>query len=95
MDSIAPLLKDVGDSRKFGDAKIAMTRILQLTYALEREADNGRIPLGPINLTMLSEGASAEEYRAGLEQAVGEAYLKIHASGAYVMLTGKRQDQLV
>jgi len=71
--------KHVSD-RPFADPKVAMTRILQLAYALEREADNGRIPLGPINLTILAEGASVEEYRAGIDLAISQGYLQMHVA---------------
>jgi hypothetical protein len=62
-------------------------RILELANGAE--ADNGRISLGPINRTLLNEGASVEEYRAGLERAILEELLELHQSRAYVLFAPK------
>src|SRR5215470_8670095 len=58
-----PQPKFISD-RRYVDSAAAMARILEL--AKGAEADKGRISLGPINRTLLNEGASVEEYRAGL-----------------------------
>jgi hypothetical protein len=63
-----------------------MERILELANTVEAP-DKGRILLGPINRTLLDEGASADEYRAGLQRAIDEGLLERHVSGAYVIFT--------
>ena len=45
--------------RRYHDPAIAMARFLELANAAE--ADKGRIPIGPINRTLLDEGASVDE----------------------------------
>jgi hypothetical protein len=40
------------------------------------------VSLGPINRTLLNEGASVEDYRAGLERAILEELLELHQSRA-------------
>ena len=71
--------------RRYLDPAVAMARILELANAAE--ADKGRISLGPINRTLLDEGASVDEYKAGLQRAIDEGLLEIHLSRAYVMFT--------
>lgn len=78
--------KFVGD-RRHVDADVAMARFLELANAAE--ADKGRIAIGPINRTMLDEGASVEEYRAGVQHAIAEGLVEMHPSGAYVIFTQK------
>lgn len=85
-----PCSKFVGD-RRYDDAGVAMTRILELANAAE--ADKGRISIGPINRTMLDEGASVDEYRAGVQRAIAEGFIEMHASGAYVIFTQMGAEQ--
>ena len=60
-----PHVKFVAD-RRYLDPAIAMARILELANAAE--ADKGRISIGPISRTLLDEGASVDEYTAGLQR---------------------------
>jgi len=78
------LPKFVSD-RPYRDPAKAMARFLELANAAE--ADKGRISIGPINRTMLSEGASVEEYRAGSQRAIDEGLLELHQSRGYVLFT--------
>jgi len=71
--------------RRYRDPAIAMARILEL--ANTAESDKGRIFLGTINRTLLDEGASVDEYRAGLQRAIDEGLLELHLSRAYVLFT--------
>jgi len=80
-----PQPKFISDCRSVASAA-AMARILELANGAE--ADKGRISLGPINRT-LNEGASVEDYRAGLERAILEELLELHQSRAYVLFAPK------
>ena len=86
----APHIKLVTD-RRFADPGVAMGRFLELANGLE--ADKGRISIGPINRTMLDEGASVEEYVAARDRAVAEGLITMHQSGAYVTLTDKGAER--
>lgn len=71
--------------RRYLDAGVTMSRILELANAAD--ADQRRISLGPINRTLLNEGASVDEYKAGLQRAIDEGLLELHVSRAYVLFT--------
>lgn len=64
--NVAGIVLLVSD-RRYADPQIAMTRFLESANGLK--ADQGRIPLGAINRTMLDEGASVGEYSAARDLA--------------------------
>jgi hypothetical protein len=64
-----------------------MDRFLEIANGLE--ADKGRISIGPINRTMLDEGASVDEYIAARDLAIAEGFVTLHLSRAYVIFTEK------
>ena len=81
-----PHIKFVID-RRYADPRVAMGRFLEIANGLE--ADKGRISIGPINRTMLDEGASVAEYVAARDLAVTEGFITMQLSGAYVSFTEK------
>jgi hypothetical protein len=85
-----PHVKFVAD-RRYADPRVAMTRFLEIANGLE--AENGRISIGPINRTMLDEGASVEEYIAARDLAVTEGLITMHLSRAYVLFTAKGAER--
>ena len=86
----APHIKFTAD-RRFADPHVAMDRFLEIANGLE--ADKGRISIGPINRTLLDEGASVDEYIAARARAVAEGLITIHVSGAYVIFTEKGAER--
>jgi hypothetical protein len=85
-----PHTKFISD-RRYADPRIAMGRFLEIASILE--ADQGRVPIGPINRTMLDEGTSVNEYIAGRDLAIAEGLIELHPSGAYVIFTEKGAEQ--
>ncbi len=79
--------------RRYRDPAAAMSRILELANAAAADADKGRISIGPINRTLLDEGASVAEYLAGLQRAIDEGWLEWHQCRAYVLLTPKGAER--
>jgi hypothetical protein len=77
--------------RRYSDPRSAMRRFLEIANGLE--AQDGRISIGPINRTMLDEGASVEEYIAARDLAVTEGFITMHLSRAYVLFTEKGADR--
>ncbi len=79
--------------RPYGDPATAMARFLELANAAAGDADKGRISIGPINRTMLDEGASVAEYSAGRDRAIDEGFVAWHQCRAYVLLTPKGAER--
>jgi len=77
--------------RRYRDPIDPMARFLELANAAD--ADKGRISIGPINRTMLDEGASVEEYRVGRQRAIDEGLIEMHQSRAYVLFTPKLAER--
>jgi hypothetical protein len=77
--------------RRFADPVIAMHRFLEIANGLE--ADRGRISIGPINRTMLDEGARVDEYVAARDLAIAEGFITLHLSRAYVLFTDKGAER--
>jgi hypothetical protein len=68
-----------------------MARFLEIANGLE--AQNGRIPIGPINRTMLDEVASVDEYVAARDLSLAEGLITLHLSRAYVLFTEKGAER--
>jgi hypothetical protein len=77
--------------RPFTDPDKAARKLVEIANATAAVQD-GRIHIELINLPFLREGGSAEEYRAGLERAVGNGWLIRHDSGVYVKFTQAGAD---
>lgn len=77
--------------RRYVDPKVAMARFLEIANGLE--TDKGRVSIGPINRTMLDEGASVDEYIAARDLAIAEGLIELHQSRAYVIFTEKGAER--
>jgi hypothetical protein len=53
------------------------------------DAPHGFIEVGQLNSILLSDGGSADDYRAGIEQLKREGLIDMHPSGARLTFTDK------
>jgi hypothetical protein len=72
--------------RPFADPEAAARKLIEIANAAESVQD-GRIHIELVNLPFLLAGGSPDEYRAGLERAIGNGWLWRHESGVYVKFT--------
>lgn len=77
--------------RPFADPDKAARKLVEIANSTAAVQD-GRIHIELINLPFLREGGSADEYRAGLERAIGNGWLIPHESGVYVKFTQAGAD---
>ena len=88
--SAPPIMKFVTD-RPFGDPEAAARKLIEIANTVESVQD-GRIHIELINLPFLQAGGSVDEYRAGIERAIGNGWLTRHESGVYVKFTQAGAD---
>jgi hypothetical protein len=75
------------NQRPYADPTIAARKLLEIANATEAVQD-GRIYIEKINGQFLfKEGATPEEYSAGLRLAIDRGWLWKHESGTYVKST--------
>ena len=80
------------EARPFADPEKAARKLLEIANATEA-AQDGRIYIEIINGQFLNkEGASPEEYGAGLKLAIDQGWLLKHESGTYVKFTPAGAD---
>lgn len=77
--------------RPFGDPEAAARKLIEIANTVESVQD-GRIHIELINLPFLQAGGSVDEYRAGIERAIGNGWLTRHESGVYVKFTQAGAD---
>jgi hypothetical protein len=77
--------------RPFADPDKAARKLVELANAVEADRDQ-RIAIELINLPFLRSGASADEYRAGIERAIENGWLDRHESGTFVKFTQAGAD---
>jgi hypothetical protein len=77
--------------RPFADPDLAAHQLVALASAVEADRDQ-RIAIELINAPFLALGASADEYRAGIERAIQNGWLVRHESGVYVKFTPAGAD---
>ena len=77
--------------RPFADPDEAARKLVELANAAEADRDH-RIAIELINLPFLRLGASADEYRAGIERAIENGWLDRHESGTFVKFTQAGAD---
>jgi hypothetical protein len=80
------------EPRPFADPEKAARKLLEIANATEAVQD-GRIYIETINGQFLNkEGATPEEYKAGLRLAIDRGWLWKHESGTYVKFTAAGAD---
>lgn len=74
-------------TRPFADPDAAARKLIEIANGVEPVQD-GRIHIELVNWPFLTEfKGSVEEYRAGLERAIGKGWLVLHESGTFVRFT--------
>ena len=73
--------------RPYSDPERAARKLLEIANAVEVVQD-GRIYIEKINAPFLyREGATPDEYKAGLDLAIERGWLVLHESGTFVRFT--------
>jgi hypothetical protein len=72
----------------FADPDAAARKLVEIANGVEAVQD-GRIYIERVNEPFLAVGGSADQFRAGIEQAIALGWLWRHESGTYVKFTEK------
>lgn len=75
------------DSR-FALPSNAAKRLLEIASTME-PAPEGHVDIGKLNTAFLNEGASPDDYRAGIAKLKADGLVKIHESGTRLTFTDK------
>lgn len=76
-----------GQERPFAKAEAAARRLLEITNTITEPY--GFVDIGQLNDALLREGASPDEYRAGIAKLEADGLVTIHKSGTRLNFTDK------
>ena len=65
----------------------------EIDIANAMEAPHGYVDIGQLNNAFLNEGASVDEYRAGIEKLKADGLVRIHEAGTRLYFTDKGAQQ--
>jgi hypothetical protein len=74
------------EQRKFTNPDAAARRLVEIANAIE-PSQEGRIYIEIINDRFPRDGATPDQFRAGLERSIARGWLSLHESGTYVKFT--------
>src|SRR5258705_11365237 len=77
--------------RPLADTDQAARKLVEIANASEA-VQEGRIYIELVNGPFLPPGGTPNEYRAGIERAIGKGWLLLHESGSYVKFTQASAD---
>jgi len=69
----------------------AARRLLEIASTME-PAPEGHVDIGKLNYAFLAEGASPDEYKAGIEKLKADGLVRIHESGTRLYFTDKGSE---